>query len=189
MCFRRVATPFSRHVPADDGTKASTTCYPAKRSTSSYLHTASSHAALIRQALEADLHVLCEKPLVTQLADAQLVARFRARWTGCVCSSQLAQSADLPEDSALIAEGAIGGVRSIRWRTLRTQPRSLSPRRQHKLASRSAIAGGGILLDHGWHALYCIVRWPVLPAVSPQCSKSAGFTNHRWKDTATLRSI
>src|SRR5260370_38073900 len=39
----------------------------------------SSHAALIRQALAADLHVLCHKPLLTQLADARPVAAASAR--------------------------------------------------------------------------------------------------------------
>jgi predicted dehydrogenase len=36
-----------------------------------------SHAALIRRALDAGLHVLCEKPLVTRAADAQHLAAAR----------------------------------------------------------------------------------------------------------------
>ena len=39
----------------------------------------SSHAALIQQALQSGLHVLCEKPLVIRPADAQLVAMAAVR--------------------------------------------------------------------------------------------------------------
>ena len=38
-----------------------------------------SHAALIKQALDAGLHVLCEKPLVTRADDAQTVAAAAMR--------------------------------------------------------------------------------------------------------------
>ena len=39
----------------------------------------SSHAALIKRALDAGLHVLCEKPLVTRIGDAQAVAAAAAK--------------------------------------------------------------------------------------------------------------
>ena len=38
-----------------------------------------SHAALIERALDAGLHVLCEKPLVTRVEDAKRVAAAAAR--------------------------------------------------------------------------------------------------------------
>ncbi len=45
-----------------------------------------------------------------------------------------------------------------------------------------AVAGGGILFDHGWHALYCVVRWLGVPgAVSAILEKSAVFANGRSK--------
>jgi predicted dehydrogenase len=37
-----------------------------------------SHATLIKRALDAGLHVLCEKPLVTQVGDAEIVAATAA---------------------------------------------------------------------------------------------------------------
>ena len=39
----------------------------------------SSHANVIRRALDAGLHVLCEKPLITRVEDAEIVASAAAR--------------------------------------------------------------------------------------------------------------
>src|SRR5260370_13480204 len=120
----------------------------------------SSHAALIRQALEADLHVLCEKPLVTQLADAQRVAAASAHAGRVVYAvHNWLKSPICLKISALIAEGAIGGTRSIRWRTLRTQPAvAVAPEDGTNWRVDPAIARGGIPLDHGRDGLNSIVH-------------------------------
>src|SRR5258707_13715474 len=134
----------------------------------------SSHAALIRQALEADLHVLCEKPLVTQLADAQRVAAASAHAGRVVYAvHNWLKSPICLKLSALIAEGAIGGSRSIRWRTLPTQPAvAVAPEGSTNWRFDPAIAGGGILLDHGWDAPYCIVPWArAPPRITPSLRK------------------
>src|SRR6266404_9810953 len=148
----------------------------------------SSHAALIRQALEADLHVLCEKPLVTQLADAQLVAAASARAGRVVYAVHNWLKAPIClKISALIAEGAIGGARSIRWRTLRTQPAvAVAPEASANWRVDPAIAGGGILLDHGWHALYCIVRWAGAPRGIAAVLEKRRFHESPLEDTATV---
>ncbi len=148
----------------------------------------SSHAALIRQALEADLHVLCEKPLVTQLADAQLVAAASARAGRVVYAVHNWLKAPIClKISALIAEGAIGGARSIRWRTLRTQPAvAVAPEGSTNWRVDPAIAGGGILLDHGWHALYCIVRWAGAPRGIAAVLEKRRFHESPLEDTATV---
>src|SRR5260370_39839096 len=148
----------------------------------------SSHAALIRQALEADLHVLCEKPLVTQLADAQRVPAASAHAGRAVYAvHNWLKSPICLKISALIAEGAIGGTRSIRWRTLRTQPAvAVAPEDGTNWRVDPAIAGGGILLDHGWHALYCIVRSAGAPRGIAAVLEKRRF--HEWplEDTATV---
>lgn len=117
----------------------------------------SSHAPLIVGALERGLHVLCEKPLVSSPADLRRVA-LAARSAGRVLHTVhnwhhapiLALTADL------IREGEIGQVRRIVWETLRVRPAAgggitwrVDP----------AVAGGGVLTDHGWHVFYVLPAW------------------------------
>lgn len=147
-----------------------------------------SHAALIKQALEADLHVLCEKPLVTRLADAELVSASSASAGRVVHTVHNWLKAPICQKiSALIADGAIGHPRSIRWRTLRTQPAvtcAADGRANWRLDP--VIAGGGILFDHGWHALYCVARWGGAPRGVAAVLEKRRF--HEWplEDTATV---
>ena len=147
-----------------------------------------SHATLIKRALDAGLHVLCEKPLVTWVEDAQIVAAAAARAGRIVHTVHNWLKAPIClKISALIAEGAIGTVRSVRWRTLRTQPAvAFTPDGGKNWRVDPAIAGGGILFDHGWHALYCILRWAGVPRGLAAQLETRRF--HEWplEDTATL---
>jgi predicted dehydrogenase len=148
----------------------------------------SSHVTFIRQALAAGLHVLCEKPLVTRLADAQLVAAASASAGRIVHAVHNWLKAPIClKISALIAEGTIGRPRSIRWRTLRTRPAvAVAAEGGTNWRVDPAIAGGGILFDHGWHALYCIVRWAGAPRGIAAVLENRRF--HEWplEDTATV---
>jgi predicted dehydrogenase len=148
----------------------------------------SSHAALVKQALEADLHVLCEKPLVTRLADAQLVAAASAHSKRVVHAVHNWLKAPICQKvSALIAEGAIGRTKSIRWRTVRTQPAiAVVAKGGTNWRADPAIAGGGILLDHGWHALYCIVHWAGVPRGIAAMLEKRRFREWPLEDTATI---
>lgn len=147
-----------------------------------------SHATLIKRALDSGLHVLCEKPLVTRVEDAQIVAAAAARAGHIVHTVHNWLKAPIClKISALIAEGAIGTVRSVRWRTLRTQPAvAFTPDGGKNWRVDPAIAGGGILFDHGWHALYCILRWAGVPRGITAQLETRRF--HEWplEDTATL---
>jgi predicted dehydrogenase len=148
----------------------------------------SSHAAIIEQALNAGLHVLCEKPLITRMADAQVVAASAAR-AGRVVHAvhNWLKSSICQKISALIAEGAIGRTRLIRWRTLRTEPAgAVVPDGATNWRLDPAVAGGGILFDHGWHALYCVVRWAGAPhAITAQLERRR-FREWLLEDTANV---
>ena len=93
------------------------------------------HAALIGRALDAGLHVLCEKPLATRAEDAEVSAAAAAR-AGRVLHTvhNWLKAPICLKISALIDEGAIGAVRSVRWRTLRTQPATAAAGWSRKLA-------------------------------------------------------
>ena len=146
-----------------------------------------SHAALIKRALGAGLHVLCEKPLVTRAMDAPALAAGRAGRVLHTVHNWL-EAPICQRISALIGEGAIGSVRTIDWQTLRSQPAvTVAVKGAENWRVDPTMAGGGILFDHGWHALYCVLRW----AGSPPTAVSAKLQTrkfHEWplEDTATV---
>ena len=147
-----------------------------------------SHAALIERALNVGLHVLCEKPLVTRIEDATRMAGAAAR-TGRVLHTvhNWLEAPICRKVSALVDEGAIGAVRSVRWRTLRTQPAiAVSADGVTNWRVDPAMAGGGILFDHGWHALYCVMRWTGIPAGVAARLETRRFHEHPLEDTACV---
>jgi predicted dehydrogenase len=147
-----------------------------------------SHAALIERALQSGLHVLCEKPLVTRLRDARTVAAASAGAGRIVHTVHNWLKAPIClKISALIADGAIGPVRSIRWQTLRTQPAvAVVPEGATNWRVDPATAGGGILFDHGWHALYCLVRWAGAPRGIAATLEKRRYREWPLEDTATI---
>src|SRR5260370_29958115 len=84
-------------------------------------------------------------------------------------------------------EGPSEPIRRIRWRTLRATP-AVPGAANSGINWRldPVIAGGGILLDHGWHALYCVVRWAGAPRAIAAKLERRRF--HEWplEDTATV---
>src|SRR5262249_29180580 len=82
---------------------------------------------------------------------------------------------------------AIGRTRSIRWRTVRTQPAvAVAPNGASNWRVDPAIAGGGILFDHGWHGLYCVARWAGGPRAIAAKLEKRRFHEWQIEDTATV---
>jgi predicted dehydrogenase len=148
----------------------------------------SSHAPLIKQALQADLHILCEKPLVTRLADAQsLAAASRSAGRVVYTVHNWLKAPICMKISSLIATGAIGSARSIYWRTSRTQPAiTVTSEAGPNWRFDPVRAGGGILFDHGWHALYCIAHWAGAPRGISAVLEKRRFHELPLEDTATV---
>lgn len=118
----------------------------------------SSHAGLIRAALDRGCHVLCEKPLVPSsevLADLAHVAAARGRILHTVHNWHHAPIVE--RTGRLIAAGAVGPVDTVAWETLRLRPAAAG--RAGNWRVDPAIAGGGVLTDHGWHVFYVLRRW------------------------------
>lgn len=146
------------------------------------------HAGLARQALAAGLHVLCEKPLVTRDEDARALAALAlGRGRALHTVHNWLHAAPARAISAALAAGLIGRVRRIAWQTLRTKP-AIATGENGNWRTDAAIAGGGILFDHGWHALYCVARWMGIRPVAVAATLET--RRHReWDldDTATVR--
>jgi predicted dehydrogenase len=147
------------------------------------------HARLISEALEKGLHVLCEKPLVLapeELPPLREIARGKDRVFATVHNWRHAPI--LAFAARLVREGALGEVRFCRWETLRQKPAAAAG---DTAASNwrvdPAVSGGGILMDHGWHALYVVCGW--LPETPERVRGRLSTRRHReWpiEDTAEV---
>ena len=149
----------------------------------------SSHAELIRGALERGRHVLCEKPLVSVPDDLAPLTRLAAKTGRVVHTVHNWHHAPIVRRTAeLVREGRIGRVQHVIWHTLRTRPALAGDERTGNWRVDPAVAGGGVLSDHGWHVFYVIQRW----VGEPPRSVSARLERRRhtaWdvEDTASVR--
>lgn len=120
----------------------------------------SSHAELTLRALDRGLHVLCEKPLVSSPEELRRVAGAAAsagRVLHTVHNWHHAPILSLTAD--LIGAGEIGRVRHIVWETLRVKPAAAADGGDGNWRVDPAVAGGGVLTDHGWHVFYVLPAW------------------------------
>lgn len=114
------------------------------------------HAPLAREALGAGLHVLCEKPLATSPGDLDGMAEAaRKAGRALMCVHNWKKAPLIARLKELLDAGAAGPVHEAHWHVLRTKPAAdagggwrLDPAR----------AGGGVVMDHGWHAFY-LLSW------------------------------
>jgi len=111
------------------------------------------HAPIVIEALDRGLHVLCEKPLALDLGEIGEIRRVARRSGRAVFTVHNWKYAPLFRRlHGLLRAGAIGELVAIDWRVLRPNP----PRGASEAGWRldREQAGGGILMDHGWHAFY-----------------------------------
>jgi predicted dehydrogenase len=113
------------------------------------------HAAAIVAAAHAGLHVLCEKPVCTSLREYQMV-RAALRRRGVVLHSvdNWKHSEAFRAARELLAQGALGALTEISFDTARD---GCAAATADNWRMRAAVAGGGILVDHGWHAFYLML--------------------------------
>ena len=113
------------------------------------------HAAIAVAALEAGTHVLCEKPLANDVAEAERMARAagRALDRGVVsmCGFSYRRTPALALARRLVAEGRIGQVRHVRAQYL--QDWLSDPDAPFTWRLDSNRAGSGALGDLGAHSI------------------------------------
>lgn len=120
----------------------------------------SGHADLIRAALQRQLHVLCEKPLVCRqedLAEISRLATTARKVLYTVHNWHHAPTIEFIRD--LLQRHDIGSISRCVWQTLRTKPAVAVAGQVGNWRLDPRIAGGGVLVDHGWHACYVILGW------------------------------
>jgi predicted dehydrogenase len=125
------------------------------------------HPALVLQAVSAGLHVLCEKPLTLSLERLREIRQAALDADRVVFTVNNWKHAPLWRRATdLVREKRIGAVRSVRLEVLRC---SSAGGGASGWRSCAELAGGGILVDHGWHALYLLMALFPGPPQSVAC--------------------
>jgi predicted dehydrogenase len=118
-----------------------------------------SHAMLVRQALARSLHVLCEKPLVVSPEELRGLPALSAEKERALYTVHNWRHAPaIAKIGEVIGAGTLGEIRRVRWQTLRDKPAEAAEGAGNWRVD-SALSGGGILVDHGWHASYVVSAW------------------------------
>lgn len=147
------------------------------------------HAGLIQAALDRGLHVLCEKPLVSRIEDLGPLVDLAGKANRVLHTvHNWLQAPVIRKVGELLRQGAIGEIQECVWHTLRNNPAVTREALAGNWRVDPAMAGGGVLVDHGWHAFYIVHAW-----LNQQPSRiSARLETRRhteWpiEDTATVR--
>jgi predicted dehydrogenase len=113
------------------------------------------HAPAIVAAARAGVHVLCEKPVTASL-DEYRSLRGVVRQAGVVLHTvhNWKYSEAFRTVQELLAGGSLGRLNTISFDTARNGCASSS---SDNWRIRAAVAGGGILVDHGWHTFYLLL--------------------------------
>ena len=149
----------------------------------------SSHATFIQRALDRGLHVLCEKPLVSSREEFGAVARAASRAGRIVHTVHNWHHAPMiRRTTELVKDGSIGQLRHVLWETLRTRPAVTGDGKDLNWRVDPAVAGGGVLTDHGWHVGYVVPAWlgarPTTVAARLETRRHTAFAV---EDTAAVR--
>ncbi|MHB8574961.1 MAG: Gfo/Idh/MocA family protein [Dehalococcoidia bacterium] len=113
------------------------------------------HRRLIEQSLRAGCHVLCEKPLATDLGDASAIrsAAIEAHRVVMPCH-QYHHAPQWLTLRRLLESGRIGEVRLATLNVLRVGANLGNGAWRPAWRTDGELAGGGILVDHGTHLFY-----------------------------------
>lgn len=118
------------------------------------------HGEPMLDALARGWNVLCEKPLLLDLAElerARSLARERRRAIVPVHNWKYAPI--VRRATEVLRSGAIGPLREVNIETLRIQDCAVADPDHPNWRRDPAIAGGGVLMDHGWHSVYLARHW------------------------------
>jgi len=118
------------------------------------------HGEPIRAALKSGWNVLCEKPLLLdpgELESVRALARESGRAVVPVHNWKYASIVRQATDA--LRSGAIGELRELQIETHRIEDCAAIDPAHPNWRRDPAISGGGILMDHGWHAIYLARHW------------------------------
>jgi predicted dehydrogenase len=118
------------------------------------------HGDPMLDALGRGWNVLCEKPLVldpVELEKVRALALENGRAVVPVHNWKYAPI--IRQATALLRSGAIGPLHRVEIETLRIHDCAAADPNHPNWRLDPAMAGGGVLMDHGWHAVYLARHW------------------------------
>jgi predicted dehydrogenase len=120
----------------------------------------SEHAAIAHRALDAGLHVLCEKPLTTTVTEAHSLLEHARRAQRVLFPCHNYKHAPVVKAiREVLTSGRIGRVRSVSLSTFRTTHAKGVPEWRTDWRRERRYSGGGIAMDHGSHSFYLAFEW------------------------------
>jgi predicted dehydrogenase len=118
------------------------------------------HGEPMLYALAQGWHVLCEKPLLLDSVELEAVRALAKRSGRAVVPVHNWKYAPiLRRATKLLRSGVISHLRGVEIETLRMQDCAVADPDRPNWRRDPAIAGGGVLMDHGWHAIYLAHSW------------------------------
>jgi predicted dehydrogenase len=149
----------------------------------------STHADLIEAACARGLDlVLCEKPFVLGVEEYNRVFRARqASGTTVVSVNNWMHSHLNRRVREVIESGEIGEIQTVALQTARPDAAKGNAGWQPLWRTSKEHAGGGIILDHGWHQLYLLMDWMAAWPSDVSCVARTADPRHApVEDEATL---
>ncbi|OIO39118.1 MAG: hypothetical protein AUJ72_01415 [Candidatus Omnitrophica bacterium CG1_02_46_14] len=138
------------------------------------------HVELIKRALVAGKHVLCEKPFTTNLKDAEEIAKLSAQTDKLVMmASKFRFVKDVIEARKFVQSGVIGDI--VLSEVIFCSLVNMESRWNSDLKT----SGGGVLIDNGSHAVD-VIRYLVGPIKSVYAQAGRKTQKISVEDTARL---
>ncbi len=118
------------------------------------------HGDPMLDALARGWNVLCEKPLVLDPVELEKVRGLALENERAVVPVHNWKYAPIIRQATqLLRSGAIGPLHRVEIETLRIHDCAAADPNHPNWRLDPAMAGGGVLMDHGWHAVYLARNW------------------------------
>lgn len=143
------------------------------------------HAPAILDVAAAGKHILCEKPMCLNLAEADQIAAAveRAGILYMSAHNQLFMPV-VREAKQMIADGVIGAVRWIRSQDCFAADKNIF---RGKWRANTKLQGGGELIDTGYHPTYRLLHLAGAPVVGVRGSMNRFVQEIEGEDTAVVQ--
>ncbi|HET7784490.1 MAG TPA: Gfo/Idh/MocA family oxidoreductase [Myxococcales bacterium] len=146
------------------------------------------HAEIALAALGRGVHVLCEKPLATSVAQAKALVDAARAYRRVVFPAHNYKHAPVVKfANEVVRSGRIGAVRAVTLNTFRTTHAKGVKEWKTDWRREKRISGGGIAMDHGSHSFYLTFAW--LGSLPTHVTAKALTLDRQWDTEDNLNAV